>query len=146
MIMVAYFAALLVFFHLVVKKMTRQKQHDDVENCMVGGALAGGFALWCHHLVTGTYSTIEASNRVPVSSFHAWMLNLLSVGFLVVAIVALRYLNPICKKMKEDETVLAPKRSYWKLRLCEIATVFFGHLPRFSFVMSLAHLVLDHMG
>jgi hypothetical protein len=146
LVLALWYAVLLVFFHLVVKKLTAKKKGDKAEDAMVGGALAGGFVLFSHLLVTGSYSPLE--DRKSTSLYSAWMLNILGVAYLVISIAGLVFISPRAKTLREREESLGDQvgPTYWKLRLCGIADSFLQHLPRFSFIVSLAHIVCDHMG
>jgi len=146
LVLALWYALLLVFFHLVVKKLTAKKKGDKAEDAMVGGALAGGFVLFSHLLVTGSYSPLE--DRKSTSLYSAWMLNILGVAYLVISIAGLVFISPRAKTLREREESLGDQvgPTYWKLRLCGIADSFLQHLPRFSFIVSLAHIVCDHMG
>jgi len=142
-VLAVWFMALLLLAHFVLKKATRQGWGDTTENHMAGFALAGGFILWCHMMITGTYHSIEAPRKSPPSLPQVAMLNAFSLFVLVFAILMLPVLN---RKSKQYQDATVGSSSYWKFRMCGIATQFVTFMPGFSFILSLGHLVLEHTG
>jgi len=145
LVLMVYYAVLIFVFHTLLKKLTKQKQNDKEEEKVAGGALAGGLVLFCHSLIIGSQQSMGGA-PVPTSFRTACMLNVFSVGVLVVSVFGLRYLAPIKASLLERSTMGNQAGVYWKLRACRIGRVILKHLPKFSFIVSIAHIIVDHMG
>jgi hypothetical protein len=141
--LVGWYALVALFFHFVVSKATERGWGDDLQAAMAGGALAGGFVLWCHMMITGTYHTIEAPRAAAPPLMTVVILNALSVFYIALSLICLPVLS---RKSKSYIDAAVGSSGYWKLRMCSIAKAFVSWLPYFSFVLSLAHLVLEHTG
>lgn len=144
-ILALWYVALALIFHYAVKRFTTEAGWGDaIESTMAGAALAAGFVLWNHMLITGSYHTIEpsADRKVP-SLMSALILNGLGVFYIVLPLLCLPILNRASKRM---ESASIGSNNYWKLRACGIGTEFLSFLPHFSILLALRHLILEHTG
>jgi len=139
--LMVWYTLLALFFYHVVSRLTQKGWNDDTENHMAGGALAGAFVLWLHMVISGSYQTLADPHRHPPSFGETVFMNFLSVVFLVAAVA----LTPVIKKLK-SRFVEPNTPQYAKARVCDVLSQFLSFLPRFSFVMALAHLIVDNMG
>jgi len=142
-VLAVWFIVLILFCHYVVKRFTKQGSGDNTENLMAGFALVGGFILWCHMMITGTYHSIEAPRKSPPSLPQVAILNAFSLFVLLFAVLMLPVLT---RKSKQYQDATVGSSSYWKFRMCGIATQFVTFMPGFSFILSIGHLVLEHTG
>lgn len=139
-----YYAVLGLTFHYVVAGFATTKGYgDDTENHMAAGALACGVVLWCHMVISGSYQTLEGPHDSPTSFVRTMMLNGLGICFIALSFICLPVLSRVGRNLKEANV---GSKNYWKRRLVEVGVDFVKTLPCFFTMMSLAHLILNHMG
>jgi len=144
-VLALWYVVLALIFHYGVKRFTSEAGWgDEIESTMAGAALAAGFVLWNHMLITGSYHNMEPSvdKNVP-SLMSVLILNGLGVFYMVLPLLCLPVLNRVSKKM---ESASIGSNNYWKVRACAIGTEFVSFLPHFSILLALRHLVLEHTG
>jgi len=142
-VLAVWYGALALFFHYLISKATKKGWGDDTSDVMAGGSLAAGFVLWCHMMVTGTFHSIEGPHTNPPTLTQVALLNGLSVFFIALSLFMLPVLS---RKSKQYKDANVGSNNYWKLRMCGTGTHFVSVLPRFSFILSLGHLILSHSG
>jgi len=115
----------------------------DTEDLTIGGSLACGFVLWCHMAISGSYHYLEGPHDHPPSLTVVAMLNALGICFMAVSMIV----TPLISKRSQTfANSPVGSNGYWKSRLCGILSWFLKFMPCFSFMLSLGHLVLGHMG
>jgi len=138
MVLVIYYAVLAVAMFYLSSKATEKGWGDDTIGHMTGGALAGGFVLWLHMVITGSFQAATGTHKNPPTIDQTVIMLCLSAVFLAADIVV----SPILKKIVSN----LPASKYWIGRILDVVVQFIGFLPRFSFVFSLAHLIVENLG
>jgi len=137
-VLVIYYAVLAIGMYFLVSKSTEKGWGDDTISHMTGGALAGGSVLWLHMVITGSFQAVSGPHKNPPTIDQTAIMLCLSAVFLGLAIGV----SPVLKKIEGN----LPANKYWLARILDVAIQFIGFLPRFSFVFSLAHLIVENLG
>jgi len=135
--LVAWYAVLsFACFHLI-KNTCERAFGDDTIDSMAGGAMAAGFVLLVHMVISGSYQQIGGAHEHAPSWLQTMTMFGVGAFYLALAIVT----QPaLAKRMAK------PECQYLNKRVLTVVSNVLGLLPYFSIVLSFGHLIVDNLG
>merc|ERR1719291_589113 len=120
---------LLLLFHMAVSvaldRFVKPKRDwaDGTETMLTSGALASGFVMIVHRIVTDTNGTMQGHHHAhKTSAFEANLMTAISLGYLAVAILLT---GPLTRRQDAAQ-------GYWAGRSWQVVVGFIGLLPYYS--------------
>jgi len=143
-VLTIWYTLLTLFVHFVFERFATAKGWaQEQENLITGGALACGFVLWCHMVISGSYHSLEGLHQNCPSMTAVIIQILLGFCFLAVSMLLIPIINRKCQNF---ESCNIGSNGFWKLQILGVTSWFLKFLPCFSLTQSLGLLLLCNMG